>query len=587
VGENTTGRAGCRAVPLGELTYAVLDLETTGLKPEDNGITEVCCLRVRDGQVVDRFATLVNPGRPIPFFVQTMTGITDDMVRGAPRFGEIIPSLLDFLGDSVLVAHHAPFDLSFLNYGLYTHGHRNLCNPVVDTLRLARKLLPDLKRGSLDAVVQHLGITVRGRHRASGDAEATAEVLLRLLSRCMEQGIKDDVQLAAFLSLRRPEKRVRSLATKAERAKLEVLAERCRAFPDAPGVYLMRSSAGRVLYVGKAVSLRKRLASYFNGRIPAKTRRMLRQAETIEQIQLGSELEALLEESRLIKHHQPPFNVLLRSYRNFPFVKVDESGLYPCLAVTRELRDDGAIYFGPFKRRLGTEQAVDILSRCFRLYPGPCPDRTAGEGCLYRQMGRCLAPCLGTEARLRHRDALEEVCVLLQTRPDQLLAELVRRRDAAADRLDFETAALYRDGIQALGTAVERKRLLDPAIEGLNVLAVCPSVHPGWVELFVFGQGRLVDRARLYARGGEVERASVEGLLRRVAVAWSRVEGQPIFRMDAESLDQVNIIATWLDGQGVGATTIPLEPDWMDQRFEEVAGRVIEAAKLAVGRAEP
>ncbi len=200
VGSDTTGSTSCRATPLEHLTYVVVDLETTGLRPQGNGITEICCLRVAGGRVADRFATLVNPGRPIPAFIQAMTGITDAMVRGAPAFGEIVPSLLDFLGDSVLVAHNAPFDLSFLNYGLYVNGHRSLHNPVLDTRRLARRLVPDLQSGSLDAVAQHLGVPIEGRHRASGDAEATVEVLLRLLGKCQVQGIVSDVQLLALVA---------------------------------------------------------------------------------------------------------------------------------------------------------------------------------------------------------------------------------------------------------------------------------------------------------------------------------------------------------------------------------------------------
>jgi len=587
LGGDARGTVSCRGVPLADLTYTVVDVETTGLKPQGNGITEVCCLRVEDGQVVDRFSSLVNPGRPIPPFIQSMTGITDAMVREAPAFQDIAPSLLEFLGDTVLVAHNAPFDLSFLNHGLYRGGYRNLHNPVVDTCRLSRRLLPGLPRASLDAVVQHLGITVQHRHRADGDAEATVQVLLRLLALCQEQGISSDVQLLEFLASARPVGRSAARTRReAFAVRLSVLAKRCRSLPDAPGVYLMRSGTGRVLYVGKAVSLRRRLASYFNnGSVPPKIKRMLGQVETIEHRQLGSELEALLEESRLIKHYQPPFNTLLRSYRDYPFIKCDESGRYPRLVVTREVDHDGALYFGPFCSVQGTELALSILVRCFRLFDGRCPERSRGESCIYRQMGRCLAPCLGPEQEARHRQVVEEVCRLLEGAPEDLVSEMVRRRDAAAERLDYETAAFYRDGIDAFNGAVERRRLLAPAVEGLNILAVCPSLHSGWVELFLFGEGRLAARARLCPTEGELGRSSVEGLL-KMARRWSGAWKRGSLRIDAESLDQVCIISGWLERQGTAATTIVVEPEWVSDRLDQTVERVMAAARAIAGTTE-
>jgi DNA polymerase III subunit epsilon len=571
-----------RGAPLSDLTYTVLDLETTGLKAEASGITEVCCLRVSGGQIVDSFESLVNPRGPIPYFIQRMTGITDEMVRDAPDFGQIAPRLLAFVAGTVLVAHNAPFDMSFLNHHLPSNGHCILHNPVIDTRRLARKLLPDLQRTNLDAVTAHLGVAVQGRHRARGDAEATAQALLRLLSICLERGIETDAHLDSFLSGRRePEKPAKTGPRGRRAAALAILAERCRSLPDAPGVYLMRSASGRVLYVGKAVSLRRRVLSYFNGGVTGKARRMMSQVESVEQLQLGSELEALLEESRLIKLHQPPFNTLLRSYRNYPFIKVEETGPYPRLVLTREVLDDGARYFGPFRKMRETETALEVLARCFRLYDGRCPVRCSGESCLYYQMNRCLAPCLGGVHAARHAQALEEVCRLLESEPDDLVAELVRRRSDAAERLDFEAAARYRDGIDALSYAFEIRKLLAPEIQQLNLLAVCPSVHHGCVEMFLFGAGRLIGRTRVQVTEDGSERAVVEGLLREIAAgAFGRAGGARL-QIDAESLDQVNIISNWLSGRGSPAGTLMLEPGWAAGRFSQVVEWAVETARGA------
>ncbi|HEX9015556.1 MAG TPA: exonuclease domain-containing protein [Chloroflexota bacterium] len=588
--------ASVRAVPLTDLTYTVVDVETTGLTPRGNGITEVCALRVQMGRVVDRFSTLVNPGMPIPLFIQSMTGITDSMVRDAPSFREIVPALKAFIGESVLVAHNAPFDLSFLNYGLYSCGHNHLHNQVVDTLRMARRLLPDLRRGSLDAVTTHLGISIADRHRAYGDALATAMVLVQLLPVAHGHGIQTDAQLIAFLGHGETEARGRRLAAVTPRgeklnraARLAVLAERCRHFPDAPGVYIFRSPAGEVLYVGKAISLRKRLASYFSGTVPSKIKRMLRQAESVEHHQAGSELEALLDESRLIKQYQPPFNTLLRSYRDYPFIKIDGKGTYgsyPNMYTTRQVSDDGAIYFGPFRGRQSTEMVLEILRKCFRLFDDRCPNHgTVGEGCLYFQMHRCIGPCIGQANQATYAAAVAEVCRLLEGDPRDFMADLVRRREEASERLDYETAAVYRDAIVALAHAVSHRRLLTPAIDGLNVLAACPSLHEGWVELFVFGDGRLMARTRIDA--GQLDRHEVEELLASMAKRRLASGDRPAVRIDAESLDQVNIITSWLDRQGIAASTIVLDRGWADGHFEEVVDRVVRAAKGAAGAEEP
>lgn len=160
---------------------------------------------------------------------------------------------------------------------------------------------------------------------------------------------------------------------------------------------------------------------------------------------------------------------------------------------------------------------------------------------------------------------------------------LARRRDAAAERLDFETAALYRDGIDALDRALESRRMLTSAVEGLNVLAVCRSTHPGWAELFVFGHGRLLARRRVLARDGETERSSVAGLLEMVAHRWHLEGGRAPLQIDAESLDQVNIITTRLESEGGRATTITPEPGWANGRLDEVVDRVVALAERVGG----
>ena len=189
---------------LKELDFVVVDVEATGAKMPPNRLIELGAYRIRGGRIVDKFLSLVNPELPIPRFVAALTGISNEMVKSAPVFAELAPKLLDFVSDSVLVAHNAPFDTSFLNHEISRvyPGHR-MINPHLCTVRLSRRTLPDLSNHRLDTIAEHFSIPIASRHRAGSDALATAEIFLRLLIE-MEatHGIKD---LAAARSFQFPE----------------------------------------------------------------------------------------------------------------------------------------------------------------------------------------------------------------------------------------------------------------------------------------------------------------------------------------------------------------------------------------------
>ena len=178
---------------LKELDFVVVDVEATGAKTPPNRLIELGAYRIRGGRIVDKFLQLVNPEIPIPRFVVTLTGISNEMVKRAPVFAEVAPQWLDFVSDSVLVAHNAPFDTSFLNHEISRvyPGHR-MVNPHLCTVRLSRRVLPDIPNHRLDTIAAHFSIPIVSRHRAGSDALATAEIFLLLLSRLEEEhGVKD------------------------------------------------------------------------------------------------------------------------------------------------------------------------------------------------------------------------------------------------------------------------------------------------------------------------------------------------------------------------------------------------------------
>lgn len=177
---------------LKELDFVVVDLEATGAKMPPNRVIELGAYRISNGRIVDKFLTLVNPEIPIPRFVISLTGITNEMVKVAPVFADVAPRWLDFVSDAVLIAHNAPFDTSFLNHEISRvyPGHR-MVNSHLCTVRLSRRVFPGLNNYRLDTVADHFSIPISHRHRAGSDALATAEVFLHLLSRFEDHGVTD------------------------------------------------------------------------------------------------------------------------------------------------------------------------------------------------------------------------------------------------------------------------------------------------------------------------------------------------------------------------------------------------------------
>jgi len=196
---------------LNELDFVVVDLEATGAKMPPNRVIELGAYRIRNGRIVDNFLTLVNPEIPIPRFVISLTGITNEMVKSAPVFADVAPRWLDFVSDAVLIAHNAPFDTSFLNHEISRvyPGHR-MVNSHLCTVRLSRRVFPGLNNYRLDTIADHFSIPISHRHRAGSDALATAEVFLHLLSRFEEHGVTDLATARRFQFFEPPDREAKS-----------------------------------------------------------------------------------------------------------------------------------------------------------------------------------------------------------------------------------------------------------------------------------------------------------------------------------------------------------------------------------------
>ena len=468
---------------LDQTCFVVTDTETTGPKKERDRVIEIGAVKVQHGEVVERFQSLVNPDRTVPKNIQRLTGISTAMVMDAPPMADVMPAYLDFLDDGVLVAHNLSFDERFLNAELGRLGRKPIENQTLCSLRLARRLLPGLKSRGLSALSTFYNVRVNGRHRALGDAEATGRILLRFLNQCaFEHGIDTLDELMRFQG--RSYRNVRKPPAHVERLRNEVLPD----IPDAPGVYFFKASNGTTLYIGKAKQLANRVRNYFTGieSKPARTRKLVKKARTVTWQTTDTELEALLLESRLIKEEKPTYNRAQRRYRRRPFLMLNRTEDYPQLGWSYRMQDPEAAYYGPVRN---ADQAELIIDMAARLYPlRECDDDTLrlGQRCLYADMDRCLAPC-EDDVDMAYTEAVDALETFLQGRSTELLDYLHTRMQEASERLDFERAAQFRDGHEAVERFVRRQRLWQaPIRERQGVIwyvdDVSGRVHGLWVH---------------------------------------------------------------------------------------------------------
>ena len=281
--------------PLHQVTFVVVDVETTGGSPASASLTEVAAARYRGGELLGTYQTFVRPDERIPPFITALTGISDAMVADAPRVGEMLPSFLEFVGGAVLVGHNLRFDLSFLDHALASTGRERLANRTVDTLALSRRLVRDMvdncKLGTLAATLR---LPHQPSHRALTDVLATGDLLHALLERAGSFGI---LGLEELLDLPR-------LVGHPQAAKLRLTVR----LPHRPGVYWFTDAAGHVLYVGKATDLQSRVRSYFTSDQRRKVGRLLRQLDAVHHRVCPGPLSAAITEGRLIRAWSPPFN---------------------------------------------------------------------------------------------------------------------------------------------------------------------------------------------------------------------------------------------------------------------------------------
>ncbi len=365
---------------------ACVDLETTGGHALRDRVIEAAVVLMRDGQVVEEWSALVNPGRRIPRAIQAFTGISDEMVADAPPFAGIADELWSRLEGRLFVAHNARFDYGFLRSEFRRLGRR-LRAPVLCTVRLSRALTPDERGHNLDAVMERHGIECKARHRALGDAQVLAR-LLQLARERWPAGELDGIVTDLLRAPRLPPQLDPGLADE---------------LPEGPGVYLFLGEGDALLYVGKAKNLASRVLSHFGATRQRREQEIARLVRRVEWIETAGEFGALLAEARLIKERRPLLNKRLRASAELWAIALeggDEALRARVVALDPESPPDGV--HGLFRRRVDAQRALDgivrdagLCARALGLEPGE-------GGCIGWQLDRCRGACVGAEPAARH-----------------------------------------------------------------------------------------------------------------------------------------------------------------------------------------
>ena len=446
--------------PLRDLTFCVVDLETTGAAVSQGSmITEIGAVKVRAGEVLGEFQTLVNPHAEIPPFIAVLTGITNSMVASAPPIEVALPSFLEFARGCVLVAHNAPFDVGFLQHFARQLGHPWPTFDVVDTARLARRVITrdDAPNCKLSSLAVAFGSTTTPNHRALADARATVDVLHGLFERLGTLGVHTLEELQTFTSR----------VTSAQRRKRH-LAEH---LPHAPGVYLFRDDHDRVLYIGTSRDLRSRVRSYFTAsETRSRMGEMVGLATRVDGMECATPLEAEVRELRLIAQHKPRYNRRSRFPEKVHWLKLTNEP-WPRLSLVRRVLDDDADYLGPFASRKRAEKSLAALHEAFpvRQCSGRLPLAPSRSACVLAEMDRCLSPCDGSVDVDTYALMVADLRDNLVRRADEVVEAITTRMSALAAEERFEDAGMHRDRLAAFVRAASRT-------QRLSALTRCPEL---------------------------------------------------------------------------------------------------------------
>lgn len=559
--------------PLHRAEFLAVDTETNGRSGEECELTEVGAVLVGGGELHDRFESLVGVRAPLSRAMQRFTQINQSMLDEAPAAEVVLPEMIAQMRGRVLVAHNASFDRRVLRQACERCGLGWPDPPMVCTVALARRFAPLIGQRRLAALADALGIEVRTTHRALADAETCARIFCALLPRlCADAATVGDA-LTALSPLRRRRSRACGATDggrDAARVRRATRAPDLSALPDEPGVYLFRNAAGQVLYVGKAVALRKRARVHFQGSADAAP--WTAQAALADFVTTRSELGALLLEDRLIKSHAPPGNARGKAARDgYVYLRCRLDIAFPVLEVAKTPASGHSVSVGPLRGRAAAVELLEQINSLFGLRHCGRTLKRRSWASAYGQMGRCLSPCLGDlDPNLYHR-RLDHALAIFGGSGDgraALLAHVDEQMRAAMVQRQYERAATLGRRRARLEVLLERLGGVLAATHAQPMLVRAPHPRdPVRADLFWLVGGRIVDSTE--PAGCDAVRDQNEDVVARTREALSR------FRIPAGTthaspgaIDEMRIVSTWLArNQGHSLAIDPWPGDQQLRRF--------------------
>lgn len=347
--------------------------------------------------------------------------------------------------------------------------------------------------------------------------------------------------------------------------------------PTRPGVYLHKDKDGKIIYIGKAVNLKNRVRSYFQANVDSyKTHKLRQQITDIEIIITDSELEALLLEMNLIKKHQPRYNVRLKDDKRYPYIKVHWADPFPKVTVTRRMEKDGSRYFGPYTSAWAVHQSLDLLRKVFPYLT--CDRIITGQderACLYYDIKLCNGPCIGAVDQAQYRAMIQQLMDFLNGKSDHILKDIQRRMVAAADDLDFEKAAQFRDQLKAVERIVERQKVIADVDTDQDVIAFARVDGDACVQVFFIRHGKLIGREYFLLEGTEDEQDS-EILQEFVTQFYDEAAHIPKEVLLPNQLEEEQIIEQWLRQKRTSKVTIQVPQRGKKKELVEMAARNAE-----------
>jgi excinuclease ABC subunit C len=358
------------------------------------------------------------------------------------------------------------------------------------------------------------------------------------------------------------------------------LEDKLKNLPEKPGIYIMRDEDNEIIYVGKAKNLKNRVKQYFQaskGHSP-KVVAMVERIENLEYIITDTELEALILECNLIKKHRPKYNILLKDDKHYPYIKITIKEDYPRIMITREIKKDGAKYFGPYTDKMAVNRTIELINKLFPIRScNKNMARTAGKErpCLNFHINRCMAPCQGNVDKQEYKEIVKGIIMVLDGKQEEMISELEDKMQQAAENLDFERAAEIRDSIASLRKIGERQKIISSSLVDQDIIAMAQADGEACMQVFFVRGGKLIGREHFLLDGSNLDDQGevMSGFIKQFYNGDTYVPKEVIIQHEVEDAD---IIERWLSEKRDGKVTLTVPQKGEKHKLIEMVGKNAE-----------